>query len=285
MLKRILPVGFSYFNVGHSILTDRVLAAVATAGGTSHIMVHDVIPLEYPEYQRPETVEPFRAQLRRVARRADRVIYNSKDTRQRAEAQMRDWGRTPPCVEAPLGVSMPVPDTDALPPSILPGRPYFVTVGTIEPRKNHRFLLDMWDEMGPDAPPLLICGRRGWNNANVFERLDNLTSDSPIRELSGLSDAVMATLMLQSAGCLFPSLAEGFGLPPAEAVTLGARVLCNKLPIFREILGNSVEFASVNDSHLWLRKIKDWEQTPVVAGRPTGIKGLTWANHFGAVLN
>ena len=95
-----MPDGFDYFNTGHSNLTDRVFDAVKDAGGQAHVLIHDVIPLSHPEYQRPGTVETFRTKLTRVSARADRVIYNSADTRQQAEAMMQQMGRVPPCIVA-----------------------------------------------------------------------------------------------------------------------------------------------------------------------------------------
>lgn len=93
LLARHLPPGFAYLNVGHSNLTDRVLGGVKKAQGRIAVLIHDVIPLDHPAYQRPGTVAPFRAKIDRVSAQADLVIYNSQDTRQRSEAQIR--GRIP----------------------------------------------------------------------------------------------------------------------------------------------------------------------------------------------
>jgi len=279
-----MPDGFDYFNTGHSNLTDRVFDAVKDAGGQAHVLIHDVIPLSHPEYQRPGTVETFRTKLTRVSARADRVIYNSADTRQQAEAMMQQMGRVPPCIVAHLGTIAPCPDASALPDGMPPDVRYFITVGTIEPRKNHAFLLDIWDEMGPDAPPLLICGARGWNNAEVFARLDSVPADGPVKELSGLTDAALADLVQNSAGMLFPSHVEGFGLPPLEALTLGTRVLCNDLGVLREFLYEKPVYASVTDRYLWISTVKSWTNDPETAHKIDGFVGPTWAEHFKTVL-
>ncbi len=284
MLAAHLPAGFAYINVGHSNLTDRVLGAVTAAQGQIAVMVHDVIPIEYPQYQRPGTIAPFSDKMRRVARRADLVIYNSDDTRNRAEAVFREWGRVPPPIVAHLGTMMPAADAALLPQGLPPERPYFVTVGTIEPRKNHSFLLDIWDDLGPDAPPLLICGSRGWNNDAVFARLDALPPDSPIKEVSGLADPALAALIATSSGLLFPSHAEGFGLPPIEALMLGTRVLCNDLPVLHEIVGNKADYASVSDSHLWLNTIKNWQKNGYNPQSSVRFRQTTWTDHFKVVL-
>lgn len=284
VLARHSTTGFDYFNVGHSNLTDRVMTGVKSAGGKSQVLIHDVIPLKHPDYQRAGTVAPFREKLRRVGRLADRVIYNSNDTRQQAEAQFGTWGPVPPAVVAPLGTRLLKPDLKQVPAGLLPDRPFFITIGTIEPRKNHAFLLDLWDQLGPEAPPLLICGNRGWNNDAVFRRLDALPAESPIKEVPGLSDPALFALLERSVGLLFPSHAEGFGLPILEATALGVRVLCNDLPAFREFLDCPLDIVSVSDSQSWLKLLKSWEKKPSTAGKATRFAGPSWADHFNTVL-
>ena len=280
-----LPAPCSYFNVGHSNLTTRALSGMNAKGIDINVLVHDVIPLEYPQYQRPGTVKPFQDKLQRVQKWADRVIYNSADTQRRSEARMAEWGAVPNGIVAHLGTVTPQSDLSALPVGLPPEGPYFVTVGTIEPRKNHAFLLDIWDALGADAPLLLICGTRGWNNEALFARLDSLGPDSRVRELPDLSDAALGALVQNAAGALFPSLAEGFGLPPLEALMLETRVLCNDLEVLHEFLSDKPVYASVSDQYQWLRVIKKWASAPEIDDTLTGFKGPTWQNHFNSVLS
>ena len=142
----------------------------------------------------------------------------------------------------------------------------------------------MWEEFGPDAPPIFFCGSRGWNNDAVFARLDALPQGHPVRELPGLSDPALAALVQGSAGTLFPSVAEGFGLPPLEALQLGSRVLCNDLVVIREFLGDNAVYASVSDRYLWLNKINEWTRKPSGAGKETSFVGPNWDEHFKTVL-
>lgn len=286
MLHRHLPGGFAYLNVGHSDLSARSLRGIRRGGaGRIAVMIHDVIPLEFPQYQRPGTPEQFRAKLKRVRARADLIIYNSADSRTRAEAQMRAWGAPPEGVVAHLGVELPEPAP--LPPGIDPSHPYFVALGTIEPRKGHDLLLDLWEEMGEGAPGLILCGARGWNNDAVFDRLARLPKDGPVQERAGLDDARIAALLAHSRGLLFPSRAEGYGLPPIEAAALGVPVVSHDLPSVREVLGNIPVYVKDSDRYQWLSAIKTLskgQRAPCEAASDAGFTPPGWKDHFNIVL-
>jgi glycosyltransferase involved in cell wall biosynthesis len=279
MLKRHLPARPAWLNVGHSNLQRYVFEAFHAVGGTATVLIHDMIPLDFPQYQRPGTVEDFRARMRRVSDLADLVIYNSAQSRADAERYFAEWGRVPEGIVAHLGIIPPKPTTAP----ITPDRPYFVTLGTIEPRKNHLLLLTVWDLLTQDMetpPELMIIGGRGWNNDEVFARLDR--KPAHVTELNGLDDGQVAALLQGARALLFPSLAEGFGLPPAEALAMGTPAVVNTLPIYREILGNKAIYADVRDMYSWAKIITGLtignEARQEAAGLPT------WHDHFNLVL-
>jgi len=290
MLERYLPQGVAYLNTGHGnlsapifwVLRNRVNARIA-------VLIHDTIPLDFPQYQRPGTPEKFGIMLRLVQAEADLIICNSHHTMARVRHHMKGNGDTPPMVMAHLGV--PVPQTGALPQGLLLHRPYFVALGTIEPRKGHDLLLDVWQEMsaefGSNMPQLLIIGRRGWNNKPVFDRLDALPKNGAVQELPDLSDGAVATLLAGSNGLLFPSHAEGFGLPPVEAAALGVPVLCSDLPVTREVLGDIPVYLDATERYQWKQSIESLLKGQNM-GRSSdvsaGFTPPTWGDHFNTVL-
>lgn len=285
MLKCYLPADTAYLNAGHSNLSDRVLRAVRNIlRARIAVLVHDVIPLEYPHYQREGTVAAFEQKMRRVQAHADLIIYNSADTQTRTEAVMMPWGTPPNGIVSHLGIVPPLPDPSALPKGLFPEAPYFITVGTIEPRKNHTLLLDVWDRLGADAPMLLICGGRGWNNDAVFARLDSLGPDARVREVSGLTDGALAALV-QGAHCLlFPSLAEGYGLPAVEALALGTPVLCSNMATFHEIIGEKGIYVDDSTPIVWEEFVVNWSKQARDTSRVTGFEAHTWDAHFKTAL-
>ena len=109
-LRRLLPAGASYLNVGHADLSDATLRALRQVPGLRiTVMLHDVIPLDHPEFARPDTVVAFSRRLAAVSAHADLVIHTAQATRAATEAQLARAGRVPEGLTAPLGVEMPRP--------------------------------------------------------------------------------------------------------------------------------------------------------------------------------
>ena len=273
-LLRRLPAGTGYLNVGHAHLTDRSLRALHAAGLHIAVLVHDTIPLDYPQFTRPGVVAVFARKLAAVSAHADLVIHTTRDAHRRSEAHFTRLGRVPAGLVAPLGVPTPQPQPADLPPGLDLSVPYFVTLGTIEPRKNHALLLDVWDR-GP-AARLLIVGTRGWADPALFARI---AATPGVEVWSGLTDGAVATVLQNAQALLAPSLAEGFGLPVIEAAALGLPVIATDLAVTRDLLGDYAVYLDPTDSYSWLETMAAQAQH-----RHQRIEPPTWEAHFNAVL-
>lgn len=295
MLQSHLPHGFSYLNTGHANLGAANLTAIKAAGGKIVVLIHDTIPLDHPEFTRRETIARFDQKLAATAAHADLVIHSANITRAQTESHFLRHGRVPAGLVAPLGIGRLHPG------HVSPReKPYFVTLGTIEPRKNHAFLLNLWQRMHDtlpedEIPHLLILGRRGWASAELLHRLDTLPfRNRTVFELPNLPDDQVAGLLVQSRALLFPSFVEGYGLPPLEAASLGVAVVVPPLPVYQETLGDYPVYAALEDSYSWLEtiirlkdgaKVQDRAKQGQEGCENHAVKIPQWQVHFNTVLS
>jgi glycosyltransferase involved in cell wall biosynthesis len=286
LLARHLPAGTVWLATGHSNLSHEVFDAVqALPGGRAAVMIHDTIPLDHPEFSRPEAAATFARRFRLAGARADLAIYNSAVTRHAAEAHFAAAGRVPPALVAHLGAAPAAPGR--LPAGLDPGRPCFLALGTIEPRKNHALLLDLWEGFAalpaPQRPVLVIAGRRGWAGPGLLSRLDARPPD--VLELNDPDDATVSALMRHARALLFPSHAEGFGLPASEAAAMGLPVVAGDLPVLREVLGDLPRLIPVTDRDAWHRTILALADPDTAPPRPAPVAVPGWDAHLNHVLN
>lgn len=292
-LAGCFPAGISYLNVGHANLTDLTLGQLRRVPGLRvAVMIHDTIPLDFPQYSGVRAPAEFREKLAAATRHADLLLCTSAAV----EADVRRWagvlGTRAPTKVAHLGVETAAPDAAAIPMALDLKRPYFVTLGTIEPRKDHALLLDIWADFHAtlpqeEIPQLFIVGRRGWRNEAVFRRLDaEPFMGKSVFEVANLTDGAVTAILQNACGLLAPSHAEGFGLPAAEAAALGIPVLASDLPVTREILSNYPIYAPPGDMPAWsvgIRAMTLQAKSPRLRQVPAKVPD--WTTHFNLVFN
>ncbi len=118
---------------------------------------------------------------------------------------------------------------------------YFLYLGTIEPRKNLLRLLRAWEPLylAGEAPPLVIVGKRGWLSAPFFEAVERSAAREGIILTGYVLDDDLPALIAAATAFVFPSLYEGFGLPPLEAMACGTPVLCSNRSSLPEVVGEA----------------------------------------------
>lgn len=254
--------------------------------------VHDIIPTTFPEYFPPDAEDRCRRRMVTAGRLADLIIASSQDTATEFRRNFAPGMDQSSIVVAALGVGLsPEAKAPAEPSS---SSPYFVMVGTIEPRKNHLLILNLWRtfhrELGEMAPRLILVGSRGWENENVIDMLERSPGLATlVQERGRVSDEEMTRLLVGARALLMPSFAEGYGLPLAEALALGVPALCSDIPVFREIAGAVPEFIDPLDGPGWNRVILDFlphdsPRRKAQLARLHAWRAPTWSEHFQKVI-
>lgn len=288
-LDDVVYINTSHHGVGN-LEAYYVFKAVANVKIVFYL--HDLIPIDFPEYVRPGDDRAHAKRVVAMAEYGDLVLVNSKYTKERFLdfCKQRDIlvGNVQ---ELMIGVESTflqlVESVHSNEEPALDGD-YFVYVSTVEPRKNHMLLLESWRSMrqkGLSPPKLVILGKRGWNVDHVSDFLDR----SPLLkgyvvELSGVSDRQMVSIVKNSIGFLFPSFVEGWGMPLVEAISLNKPVVCSDIPAFQESGQGLCVYIDSTDATAWQRECMkiyaDVDYRESLVKNYSSYKLPSWTSHF-----
>lgn len=208
--------------------------------------IHDLSPLRNPEWFSGGFVLKYRTLLPMVARKSPLVITGAETVK---DELCERW----PFLEGKVhaihhGVSQGIQESanHPLPEALIEKTqgPYYVALGSIDPRKNLNYLLEAWSEFQSTPRPerLLIVG----GSSTAF-RQAKLTIPPNCDLLGYVPDEQVAPLLKGARGLISPSLYEGFNLPPLEALSLGTPILLSDIPVHREVFGEWAHFFSLED--------------------------------------
>ncbi|PQO33228.1 hypothetical protein C5Y96_10260 [Blastopirellula marina] len=258
-------------------------------------MVHDLIPLRFPEFFGDGMRKKFAPWAERLVRSIDFMLGD-------AQAAEDDLWRYIQEQNAPLEKSqvghvrlgcdigrVRSIDLFQVPASIRrifsnrETAPYLM-VSTLEIRKNHHYLLDAFDQLwgeGQDVS-LALVGRIGWKCEDLMERIANHPeSGKRLHLLNNIGDDALNYIYQNSKAFLFSSKSEGFGLPIVEAQHHGLHVFASDIPIFREVAGTGAQFFSLEDPSHLKRQIIDFENNRGWESEPNiTVKNEPWKDVF-----
>ncbi len=204
----------------------------------SVVTVHDLSYLTHPETHFPPLRRYLEAAVPRAVARADLVLADSQRTRRDLVSLV---GAPPDKIEVVLSAADPsfrrVDESGvrAVLQRLGIDRPYVVSVGTIQPRKNLPTIFAAIK--GVPADVLLVhVGRRGWLCEPIFEVLETSGVKERVRILEGADDADLAALYSGAIALVFPSLYEGFGIPCLEAMACGCPVIASHAGSLAEVV-------------------------------------------------
>lgn len=281
--------GMIYLNVGHTGLHHaRLPAWIETNNVKAVYLIHDLIPITHPQFCRPGENARHELRIGNALASAAGVIVNSQATLDALSVfAMSQRTRVPPSVVAWLSGATAPQD---LKPRCLP-RPHFVALGTVEGRKNHLLLLNVWRKlvrgMGRDAPILIIIGQHGWKADEAASMLKAPELRNYVRHFDRCSDEEAAEWLAGAAALLAPSFTEGFGLPVIEALAAGTPLIATDLPVYREIVGDIPTYLDPTDEAAWEKAVKEFTADGPERKRQKKAMASydppTWDHHFAVV--
>lgn len=253
--------------------TNFVLPPLHRARGV--VTVHDLSYLRLPETVTAASAR-YRDLVPRSVRRAAVVLTPSEAVAQEVSAEYGVTATATPLGVDPAWLTVERPSTDWLRHRGLPDR-YLLFVGTVEPRKDLPTLLAAYRMLRADSrdcPPLVLAGPSGWGPALD---LAGLTA-ADVVQIGYLEEDVLRPVVAGAAMLCFPSLYEGFGLPPLEALAAGTPVVATDIPTTREVCGEVARLVPPRDADALAGAIASVLSTPPdpVAGRAHAA-GFTWA--------
>ena len=208
-------------------------------------VVHDLFTKSHPEFYTDTDIKFHNGMYDDVVRYSDVAFCNSKHT---AESVTQFYGRTEGLVVLPFGVpnvgNAPASDEDgaAWIKSEIPFDKYFLTLSTLEPRKNLVTLLDAWEIFCEENPGsdvgLVVVGGKGWLFDKIFEKIESMKSKDRVKLLGYVDDAMIPHLYRNASVFVLPSLVEGFGLPVLEAMHHGTLIACSNTGSLPEVGGD-----------------------------------------------
>lgn len=231
---------------------------------------HDLTWHRFPDTLSRTNRMVFASLGRRSLARADRIVAVSRSTRDDLLALDDSLeGRIRVVGEGAAAAFRPVTDDEvdaALRGAGLdPSERFFLAVGTLEPRKNLVFLARVWERAARDGVELAhlwIAGARGWGNASFEDELRRHDFAGSVRALGPQEDAVLAALYQRAIALVFPTLYEGFGLPPLEAARMGTPTVGHDIPVLREGAAAGGVLLGLDDPGAWVETLARLQGDP-----------------------
>jgi glycosyltransferase involved in cell wall biosynthesis len=242
--------------------------------------IHDTIPLSTPEYCATDLVDEFRMWFRGAVEIADHIIVNSQSSANDVTVWAKQLtGDCPPVSVAPLNAAFSrtakATRSHILQKHNLDIDRYVLCVGTLEIRKNHLLLLNVWNELarrfeGADVPKLVLVGKKGW----MFEEAEALLARNAVLAahvliLSNLSDQELAEVYQNCQFAVYPSFYEGWGLPVTEAVSYGKLTVASNTSSIPEAASSGDILLPPHDQAAWLDMIARLLQDDAFLARAT----------------
>lgn len=222
--------------------------------GKHIITIHDLTFLVLPSYHPAIRLKVLGTGISLSASRADAIIAVSEHTKRDVVKYLGISENKIRVIHSAASSRFVPISPGELPPvlgkyHLSPGG-YLLYVGNIEPRKNLTRLLQSYSilrRQGGDYHPLILCGGKGWKNSEIYQKVEALSLTKDVEFLGYIPDQDMPYLMNGASLLVYPSLYEGFGLPPLEAMACGTPVVSSNASSLLEVVGDAAKVVDPYD--------------------------------------
>ena len=227
--------------------------------GKSVVTIHDVSFLRMPETTEADNLKYLTAQIQHTARKADAIITDSHFSGDEIHELLQISREKIFPIWLGLSGHMQRPSEDWIGKTretLNLTRPYILFVGTLEPRKNIEFLVEVFEHLSAFDGDLVVAGMKGWKCEPILERMQQSPVAKRIRYLDYVPEEHLSGLMAGAECFVFPSRYEGFGFPPLEAMTCGTPVVSSGGGSLKEVLGEAAIVIDSFDREEWVSKLE-----------------------------
>ncbi len=225
----------------------------------SVVTIHDMSFVPYPHFAEARNVSYLNHHIKDTVKRADAIITVSRFS---ASEICNYLGVAEDRVFA---IHHGISDTFASPDTTTTARvlsecrldkPYLLTVGTVEPRKNIPLLVEIFEKLEDFDGELVIAGGLGWKYEPIMERIKNSPRAKSIRCLGYTADDKLPALYSGASAFMVTSHYEGFGFPPVEAMACGTPVVSSTGGSLAEVLGEGAELVDSSLAEAWVEPVR-----------------------------
>lgn len=215
-------------------------------GLTATLIVHDLIPIAHPEWFPTDANKHTLESIVYSVTERDRVVCVSESTRQDLLAYRTDLRPKQVTVAHLAGAEVfkPTPLSDTLRQRLGINSEYILSVCTLEPRKNLQLVVRAYEHLlqnnvDTKLPQLVLVGAIGWKTGELIDQINALNASYPNQVIitGYIEDEELAQLYTGASMFVYPSLYEGFGLPPLEAMQCGSPVITSNVSSLPEVVG------------------------------------------------
>lgn len=239
-------------------------------------VIYDLIPLTHPQFCHEGLVKVFDQWFDWIAKTADGFMSISRTISEQVDAEIErrlgpDEAKQRWHGFFHLGSELDLVNSgadldDGLSKMFLDPAPVYLMVSTIEPRKNHVYLLDAFEQLWEQGSNVRLCliGKIGWKCETLVKRIKSHPElGRRLFMFNKLNDTGLEYAYANAKALVFPSYVEGFGLPLVEAMQRGLPAMASDIPVFREIGGDFMAYFDLASTASLVSLVQKFESTGV----------------------